>query len=187
MREERLDPAKEYIGPYSATPTPESQAQIDASFGRIAKEYTDEANQGGVSNPSFGQNLGKETEPKGGGPGAGCPNAANSKISTIRGRLPINSSYAGKTHPSGVEFTSQGFPNFSPYSEAEVQLNGLTGNYAKDAAMANKAVGLDSTPEGYVWHHVEDSETMQLVPRDIHNAARHTGGAAVIRNGGFDQ
>ena len=108
------------------------------------------------------------------------------QIPTIGGRLPINSSYAGTTHPSGVEFTAQGFPNFSPYAEAEVQLDGLTGNYTKDAARANQAVGLDSTPEGYVWHHVEDGETMQLVPQEIHNSTRHTGGAAVIGNGGFD-
>jgi len=27
---------------------------------------------------------------------------------------------------------------------------------------------------------------MQLIPRDIHNATRHTGGSATIRNGGFD-
>jgi hypothetical protein len=52
--------------------------------------------------------------------------------------------------------------------------------------MANQAVGLSKTPTGYVWHHVEDGLTMQLVPQDIHNAARHTGGSAVIRNGGFD-
>ncbi|MBX3432810.1 MAG: HNH endonuclease [Pirellulales bacterium] len=29
--------------------------------------------------------------------------------------------------------------------------------------------------------------TLQLVPQDIHSAVKHTGGAAVIRNGGrFD-
>jgi len=59
-----------------------------------------------------------------------------------------------------VQFTTEGFPDFSPYSQAEVQITGLTGNYAKDAAMANEAVGLDATPEGYVWHHVENGQTM---------------------------
>ena len=53
--------------------------------------------------------------------------------------------------------------------------------------MANQAVGLSSTPDGYVWHHVEDGKTMQLVPQDIHSQVGHTGGAAVIRNGGFDK
>ncbi|CAG9001015.1 MAG: hypothetical protein CENE_03023 [Candidatus Celerinatantimonas neptuna] len=103
-------------------------------------------------------------------------------IPLINGRKPINSQYAGRTHPSGVKFNNQGFPDFSPYSKAQVDIKGLTGNYAKDAAMANKAVGLKSTPDGYVWHHVENAKTMQLVPKDIHNAARHTGGAAVLRN-----
>ena len=117
---------------------------------------------------------------------AGPVEPAESGIPTIGGRVPINSKYAGSVHPSGVRFTAQGFPDFSPNAVAEVEVEGLTGNYAKDAAMANKAAGLDETPEGYVWHHVEDGETMQLVPKDIHNAVRHTGGAAVIRNGGFD-
>jgi RHS repeat-associated protein len=112
--------------------------------------------------------------------------AAENPIPTIGGRLPINGKYAGGVHPSGVKFTNQGFPNFGPHSVAEVEIEGLTGNYARDAAMANRAAGLESTPEGYVWHHVEDGRTMQLLPDDIHAAVRHTGGAAVIRNGGFD-
>jgi filamentous hemagglutinin len=80
-----------------------------------------------------------------------------------------------------VRFSRQGFPDFSPYSKANVKLNGLTGNYAIDAAKANKVLGLNSTPNGYVWHHVEDAVTMQLLPQDLHNAVRHTGGAAVLR------
>lgn len=52
--------------------------------------------------------------------------------------------------------------------------------------MANRAIGLENTPNGYVWHHVEDGTTMQLVPQAVHQSARHTGGAAVIRNGGVD-
>lgn len=103
-------------------------------------------------------------------------------IPLINGRKPINSQYAGSTHPSGVKFNEQGFPDFSPYSKAQVDIKGLTGNYAKDAAIANKAVGLKSTPQGYLWHHVENAKTMQLIPKDIHNATRHTGGAAVLRN-----
>ncbi|MCU8075777.1 HNH endonuclease [Shewanella sp. SM29] len=103
-------------------------------------------------------------------------------IPLINGRKPVNSQYAGSTHPSGVKFNEKGFPDFSPYSKAQVDIKGLTGNYAKDAAMANKAVGLKNTPEGYLWHHVENAKTMQLIPKDIHNAARHTGGAAVLRN-----
>ncbi len=50
--------------------------------------------------------------------------------------------------------------------------------------MANKAVGLSETPSGYVWHHVENGKTMEMIPRILHNSGRHTGGSAVIRNGG---
>ncbi|ELB2153464.1 HNH endonuclease [Vibrio parahaemolyticus] len=108
--------------------------------------------------------------------------AKSGGVKLINGRKPINSKYAGKTHPSGVKFNEQGFPDFSPHAKAQVDIKGLTGNYAKDAAMANKAVGLKSTPSGHVWHHVENAKTMQLVSKDIHNAARHTGGAAILRN-----
>jgi hypothetical protein len=111
---------------------------------------------------------------------------ANRAVPTIGGRIPINSRFAGQTHPSGIPFNQQGFPNFSSVSKAEVQIQGLSGNYAKDAALANQAVGLGKTPSSFVWHHVEDGATMQLVPKNIHNATRHTGGAAVIRNGGLD-
>ncbi len=103
-------------------------------------------------------------------------------IPLINGRKPINSKYAGQTHPSGVTFNDKGFPDFSPYAKAQVDIKGLTGNYAKDSAMTNKAVGLKSTPDGFVWHHVENVKTMQLIPKEIHNAARHTGGTATLRN-----
>ena len=115
--------------------------------------------------------------------------AARGTVPTIGGRAPINSKYAGQTHPSGVRFNDQGFPDFGPHSKAQVQIDGLTGNPRIDNRLANQAAGFgDSTkaPKGYVWHHVEDGRTMQLVPIDIHTATRHTGGAAVIRSGGFD-
>jgi hypothetical protein len=111
---------------------------------------------------------------------------AESEIPTINGRLPINSRYAGSVHPSGVEFTAQGFPNFGPHAVAEVELEGLTGEYRIDQGLANRAAGFEGTPDGYVWHHVEDGRTMQLVPKELHSAVRHTGGSAIIRNGGFD-
>lgn len=105
------------------------------------------------------------------------------------GRKPINSGYAGQTHPSGVRFKENGFPDFTPHAKAQVQVEGLTGNRLIDNRLANRAAGFgDSTraPKGFTWHHVEDGRTMQLVPADIHKATGHTGGAAVIRNGGFD-
>jgi len=113
-----------------------------------------------------------------------CKPEGASAVSLIGGRKPINSEYAGQTHPSGVKFNAKGFPDFSQTAKAQVMINGLTENYAKDAVMANQAIGLTKTPSGYVWHHVEDGSTMQLIPQIVHNKVRHTGGDAVIRHGG---
>ena len=122
------------------------------------------------------------------GVGSSFSGAAN-KIPTIKGRKPINSKYAGQTHPSGVKFNDQGFPNFGPHSKAQVEIDGLSGVSRIDNRLANQAAGFGNSskaPNGFIWHHVEDGRTMQLVPGDIHNATRHTGGAAIIRNGGLD-
>ncbi len=110
---------------------------------------------------------------------------STSKVRKVNGRNPINSKdWAGKVHPSGVRFTDEGFPDFFPWAEAKVEITGLTGKYGVDEAMALAAAGLDETPVDMVWHHVEDGVTMILIPKSIHDAARHTGGAAVIRGGG---
>jgi len=105
----------------------------------------------------------------------------------------INKKYAGQTYnlsgdlakkyTNGVKFTNDGFPDFSPYSKAKVKIDGLKGNTSSDFTAANKAMGLKSTPSGYTWHHVEDGRTLMLVPTDLHQAVRHTGGAALIRKG----
>ena len=62
----------------------------------------------------------------------------------------------------------------------------LTGDRLIDEAIANRSAGQARTPRGFTWHHVEDGKTMQLVPSRIHSATGHTGGLAVIQNGGFD-
>ncbi len=108
-------------------------------------------------------------------------------IPTIGGRRPINSKYAGQTHQSGVKFNSQGFAVFSPFGKAKVEIKGLTGDNKFDESLANNAMGYPRTPKGYTWQHVEAGQTMELVPQGIHQATRHTGGAAIIRNGGLDQ
>ncbi|WP_281274509.1 HNH endonuclease [Aquisalibacillus elongatus] len=105
----------------------------------------------------------------------------------------INKKYAGKTYnlsgdlakkyPNGVKFTNDGFPDFSPYSKTKVKVDGLKGNTTGDFTAANKAAGLKKTPSGHTWHHVEDGKTLMLVPTDLHQAVRHTGGAALIRKG----
>jgi A nuclease of the HNH/ENDO VII superfamily with conserved WHH len=112
----------------------------------------------------------------------------------VNGRAPINSASAGKVFPisaalqqkykvTGVAFSAAGFPNFSPFAIKSVTPSGLTGDRTKDNALANKAAGYTVQPANTVWHHVEDCVTMQLLPTDIHGAARHTGGAAIILSG----
>nr|WP_314980729.1 polymorphic toxin-type HINT domain-containing protein [uncultured Prevotella sp.] len=83
-----------------------------------------------------------------------------------------------------VLYNSNGYPDFSPYKMTQANdVAGMTGVYSHDAALANAKVGFKSTPEGYVWHHVEDGKTMQLIPQDIHQHFPHTGGASGLRNG----
>ena len=83
-----------------------------------------------------------------------------------------------------VLYNSNGYPDFSPYKMTQADdVAGMTGVYSHDAALANAKVGLKSTPEGCVWHHVEDGKTMQLIPQDIHQHFPHTGGASGLRNG----
>ena len=115
---------------------------------------------------------------------AGALISKGNNLRNVRGRAPINGRrYAGGVHPSGVRYNERGFPKFGPYVRATVRVEGLTGQYAHDAALANNAAGLGGTPAGYVWHHVEDCVTMQLIPQAIHDVTRHTGGAAVIDAG----
>jgi hypothetical protein len=80
-----------------------------------------------------------------------------------------------------VTYSKEGYPDFSPYAEAEIKVEGLRGTIPPDDKLANQAVGLSSTPDGYTWHHVEDGSTMQLLPSDIHATFPHTGGASLIR------
>lgn len=115
-------------------------------------------------------------------------------LARINGRRPINYLYAGRRYdgpkwtpdlqtkyPNGVHFTTEGFPNFTPYRRYDVALEHLTAVYREDEYAANALAGFARTPKGYVWHHVEDGKTLQLVPEDIHKAVRHTGGAAVLK------
>lgn len=103
-------------------------------------------------------------------------------------------------YPEGVEFTQAAdgslYPRFEKWAKAtasfdppslDTALNhtGLSGNYYWDAKLANAQCGFSKTPAGYVWHHVEDMQTMILVPQDLHSVAMggmaHTGGASLIK------
>ena len=112
-------------------------------------------------------------------------------VEKINNRHPINGDLAGKQfplsedlheiYPNGVWFKENGCPDFTPYADITVEVEGLTGARWKDEQKANKAVGIFETPEDMTWHHVEDGKTMQLVPENLHYQVKHTGGAARIK------
>ena len=115
-------------------------------------------------------------------------------ITKINNRAPINSKFAGglfplerfsaelrQKYPNGVTFTNTGFPDFAPYAKVTVKVDDLRGNTTTDFNKANAEAGLTETPEGFTWHHHQDTQTMQLVPSDLHRAVKHTGGVAIIK------
>lgn len=83
-----------------------------------------------------------------------------------------------------VKYNADGYPDFEDYKIDKIEdLKGMNGNYTHDEALANAKAQYSSTPEGYVWHHVEDGTTMILIPKDVHRNFPHTGGASGLRNG----
>jgi hypothetical protein len=115
----------------------------------------------------------------------------------IAGRLPRNHEFAGKQFPNhllppayrqqGLRFSEAGYPDFSPHAQTlsngqkSVQIT-YTGSRAGDFAAANTKVGYKKTPHGFRWHHHEDMKTMLLVPEDLHDLVKHTGGVATYKH-----
>jgi len=111
------------------------------------------------------------------------------------GRYPQNFAYAGKVYdgpgwtprlaekyPNGVRFTADGFPDFAPYAQATVTFRpNFLGNRTTDFTEANGKAGLATMPDGYTWHHHQDTRTMLLVPIDLHDAVRHAGGVSIMK------
>ncbi|WP_353890620.1 HNH endonuclease [Micromonospora sp. WMMA1363] len=92
---------------------------------------------------------------------------------------PRNGHLAGGSHPkTGVPFDRNGYPDFSAWRHPDVPdvRIGLSGNRSTDFARANRAAGLDRTPDGYTWHHHQDAGLMQLIERGVHAKTGHTGG-----------
>jgi RHS repeat-associated protein len=100
-----------------------------------------------------------------------------------RAGVPImNKAMAGKLHPvTGVPYDKFGFPVF----------DGMKVNVGKfrsrrvDEILANRAKGLERTPDGYTWHHYQDGKTMQLVESAAHKGTPHTGGYSISQKGGY--
>ena len=117
-------------------------------------------------------------------------------VRKINGRRPINSAFAGKMYPieklpidirgkyqHSVPFNHAGFPDFSRYSIKNVRIT-LGKSRDVDFGRADIAAGYSPSnprPRGYTWHHHQDSGYMQLVPTEIHDAVRHSGGIATNR------
>jgi hypothetical protein len=111
------------------------------------------------------------------------------------GKLPGNFEWAGRVYagpewtpeladkyPKGVWFTEDGFPDFSPYAEARARIEPhFEGNQKSDFVEANRQAGFERTPDGYTWHHHQDTQTLLLVPRDIHRAVRHASGVSIVK------
>ena len=83
-----------------------------------------------------------------------------------------------------ILMTESGSPIFDQFAIARIESNSLTGINAEDMNIANKLHHYNyvSIP-GYTWHHLEDGKTMILIPTELHEAYRHTGGADFIREG----
>ena len=119
------------------------------------------------------------------------------EVQPIAGRMPIGHRYAGQQYPKdllprqyrvkGVFIDSQGFPEFEsfakqlPNGKLSVPIE-YTGRREADFAAANAAAGLKETPMGYVWHHHQKLGVMMLIPEDLHDAVKHTGGVAVWKH-----
>ena len=99
-----------------------------------------------------------------------------------RPTIPANAAQLAEKYPKGVRFTRAGYPVFTPYAIERVRVDGLDGIMNHDNPKANEAAGIPGKkpPAGYLWHHVEDGRTMELVPSDLHRAVQHTGGRAAM-------
>lgn len=110
--------------------------------------------------------------------------------------------YNEKTNPyqraldkgiEGVKETQNGGVSFAETDKIYSKEDGTkcivkvvaTGSRSKDFDAANKTMKLEETPDGYVWHHVDDYNvedgtiTLELVEDEAHNATKpHSGGCA---------
>ena len=83
-----------------------------------------------------------------------------------------------------IYMTDYGFAVFDKYAVARIEISDLTGIDNDDIAMANIIHhGIRDNIKGYTWHHLEDGKTLILIPTELHEAYKHTGGAALLRAG----
>ncbi|MEU5022873.1 SMI1/KNR4 family protein [Streptomyces milbemycinicus] len=119
---------------------------------------------------------------------------------------PPNTAYAGQVvhfpdpvraarHPKGVRVDENGYPDFTPYARAAVEIAEPPEGFGVDelrltdfvsANAALHAVGHDlwdgsssvATPHGWTWHHVVGTRRLELIPVEVKALLRHHGGLA---------
>ena len=117
-------------------------------------------------------------------------------VRKINGRRSINSAFAGKMYPieklpidirskyqHSVPFNHAGFSDFSQYSIKNVC---ITLGKSRDVYFGRADIAAGYSPNnsrltGYTRHHHQDSGYMQLVPTEIHDDVRHSGGILTNR------
>lgn len=96
-----------------------------------------------------------------------------------------------------IHFTKTGFPQFEPYTKAQVKIDFFTGRSLIDRNKAWNALKKQCEQQSisfepykqlrdsgqWVWHQVEDCQTMQLIPKVLNRGMAHMGGAALSRRG----
>uniref|UniRef100_UPI004056DB31 HNH endonuclease n=1 Tax=Agathobacter sp. TaxID=2021311 RepID=UPI004056DB31 len=86
------------------------------------------------------------------------------------------------TRNNGVSFQGSGYMHKSGDKETVKKIS-ATGKRGSDFSAANGAFNFGGTPEGYVWHHLDDYNvaqntcTMELVLIKAHNASKPHAGA----------
>jgi hypothetical protein len=125
-----------------------------------------------------------------------CPSGGGDMVN---GRKPINHEYAGNSmslpasaqangHTS-ISFSSQGYADFSPFATTLTANNTVTlpvgrRNRTSDFTDSDRLAGITERwrkQHGLTWHHHEDGITMILVPTNVHDYVRHTGGVATTK------
>lgn len=119
---------------------------------------------------------------------------------------PPNTAYAGQVvhfpdpvraarHPKGVRVDESGYPDFTPYARAAVEIAEPPEGFGVDelrltdfvsANAALHAVGHDlwdgassvATPHGWTWHHVVGTRRLELIPVEVKALLRHHAGLA---------
>ncbi|WP_295643643.1 HNH endonuclease [uncultured Corynebacterium sp.] len=122
-------------------------------------------------------------------------------------RYPINARYAGGKWRNGdvskmppgfhekyddIYFNDKGYPIFDKHvanpeqykipsgKQPDIKIKPQGSRY-KDFKAADDEIGIDAKfrrDNNLVWHHHEETGRMQLIPKDLHNVVRHSGGWA---------